>query len=317
MSETEPSATGPGCCIPGRAERLPVSPASTVRAAAGMAMRARPVALPGGRVQLGTDEPALPGDGEGPARRIRLKPFRMDAHAVTVQRFAAFVAATGHRTDAERYGWSLVFTDFVPDGLAARTVAATPWWHQIHGADWAHPEGPDSGIDGREQHPVTHVSWNDANAFARWCGGRLPSEAEWEHAAAGGIDGARFPWGAAEPDENDLPCNIWRGTFPERHASGRGCPGTVPVQSYAPNNVGLYQASGNVWEWCADLYRLPSNGATARRVLRDSRKEGIHVLKGGSYLCHRSYCYRYRIAARTGVRADSSTGHVGLRVAFD
>ena len=209
-----------------------------------------------------------------------------------------------------------MFRDFVPEGVTTRHVVATPWWHQVYGADWAHPAGPGSDVTGREDRPVTHVSWNDAGAFARWCGGRLPTEAEWEHAARGGIDGTRFPWGDEEPDEKNPPCNIWRGTFPDGHASARGCPGTVPVDSYAPNGVGVYQASGNAWEWCGELFRVPGGGAAAKRVTKESRKEGRHVLEGGSYLCHRSYCYRYRVAARTGVRHDTSTGHTGFRVAF-
>ena len=309
-------ASGPSCCVERGGTPLAPPAAPPPRTGEGTTSDAPTVALPGGSVRLGTDAPEIPADGEGPARRVRLKPYRIDAHAVTVHRFAAFVAATGHRTDAERHGWSLVFRDFVPEGMTTRHVVATPWWHQVHGADWAHPAGPGSDAAGREDHPVTHVSWNDASAFARWCGGRLPTEAEWEHAARGGADGARFPWGDAEPDEESLPCNIWRGTFPHGHASGEGCPGTVPVDAHAPNAAGVYQASGNVWEWCADLFRVPGNGAAGRRATREGRKEGRHVLKGGSYLCHRSYCYRYRVAARTGVRHDTSTGHMGFRVAF-
>lgn len=308
-------AKGPGCCVGRTAAPLPAVEPLSVRAPRSVASSPT-VTLPGGAVCIGTDTPELPDDGEGPARRVRVKRYRIDAYAVTVRRFGEFVRATGYRTDAERHGWSLVFRDFVPADLTTRHVVATPWWLQVHGADWAHPGGPGTNVVGRAAHPVTHVSWNDASAFATWSGGRLPTEAEWEHAARGGVDGARFPWGDDEPDEEDLPCNVWRGRFPDGHAAGT-CPGTVSVDAHAPNAAGVYGACGNVWEWCADLFRLPGNGAAARRVAKASRRDARHVLKGGSYLCHRSYCYRYRVAARTGVQADSSTGHVGFRVVFD
>jgi len=309
-----------GCCVERSGAPLPPSPfapgaGTTHDQARDGAVRA--VAFAAERALVGTDTPMLPEDGEGPARHVRVRPFRLEPFTVTTRRFAAFVAATGYRTDAERHGWSLVFRAFVPEGLTTRHVLATPWWHQVHGADWAHPAGPGSDTEGRTDHPVAHVSWNDAWAFARWCGGRLPTEVEWEHAARGGRGDARFPWGDEEPVEGAMPCNIWQGTFPEGHAAPGGCPGTLPVDAFAPNNHGIYQACGNVWEWCADLYRLPGRSVAARRTTRESRQEGRHLLKGGSYLCHRSYCHRYRIAARTGVRADTSTGHTGFRVAFD
>ena len=157
---------------------------------------------------------------------------------------------------------------------------------------------------------------NDALVFARWCGGRLPTELEWEHAARGGLGDVRYPWGANEPEEaNFLPCNIWQGRFPEKNTGADGWVGTAPVRAYQPNGYGLYNIIGNVWEWTADAYRVKSLKKRVRQKL-DGMK-GFKVLKGGSFLCHRSYCYRYRIAARTGNSPDTTTPHQGFRVAWD
>ena len=268
---------------------------------------------------MGTDASPLPQDGESPARLVTVKPFAIDPCAVTNASFSEFVAATGHRTDAERFGWSLVFKDFVPEGTEARASQEAPsWWRRIEGACWRHPEGPHSGIAERSDHPVVHVSWNDAVAFAAWAGGRLPTEAEWELAARGGLADARFPWGDREPDDDTFqPCNIWQGEFPGRNSCADGYAGTAPVDAYAPNGFGLFNMVGNAWEWCADAFRVRSLARAAVQRNEAARAAGERLLKGGSYLCHRSYCYRYRIAARTGVSADSSTGHVGFRLAFD
>jgi formylglycine-generating enzyme required for sulfatase activity len=273
--------------------------------------------IPGGAAMLGTDAPVFPQDGEGPARAVTLKPFRIDAHAVTNRRFAAFVAATGHVTEAERFGWSYVFWMFVPEGVAAPSPEGTPWWGQVQGACWRAPEGPGSTIADRQDHPAVHIAWNDAAAFAAWAGGRLPTEAEWEHAARGGDARARFPWGQAEPDESNALCNIWQGDFPRRNSAADGFVGTAPVDAYAPNRYGLFNACGNSWEWCADAFRVRSLAAAARRRNAAATAERERVMKGGSYLCHRSYCYRYRIAARSGRSPDTSAGHLGFRLAYD
>jgi formylglycine-generating enzyme required for sulfatase activity len=241
----------------------------------------------------------------------------MDAHAVTNRRFAAFVAATGHVTEAERFGWSYVFRPFIPAGIAAPAPEGTPWWGQVQGACWAAPEGPGSSIAERLDHPSVHVAWTDAAAFAAWASGRLPSEAEWEHAAKGGDDTARFPWGAAEPDDTNGMCNIWQGEFPRRNTQADGWVGTAPVDAYAPNGYGLFNACGNVWEWCADAFRVRSLTGLAKQRNAAAMAERERVMKGGSYLCHRSYCYRYRIAARAGRSPDTSAGHTGFRVAYD
>jgi formylglycine-generating enzyme required for sulfatase activity len=187
----------------------------------------------------------------------------------------------------------------------------------VHGACWAAPEGPGSSIAERPDHPAVHIAWTDAAAFAAWAGGRLPTEAEWEHAAKGGDHAMRFPWGAAEPDDASAMCNIWQGEFPRSNGAADGWVGTAPVDAYAPNGFGLFNACGNVWEWCADPFRVRSLSAAARQRNQAATAEKERVMKGGSYLCHRSYCYRYRIAARAGRSPDTSAGHTGFRVAYD
>lgn len=305
------------CCVPSAARAavpaltLPLPP----RVSLDDSLR---LPIPGGQATVGTDTPFFREDGEGPARSVHLRPFRIDAHAVTNRRFASFVAATGYRTDAERFGWSYVFHAFLSADAEAPAPEGTPWWRAVQGACWSAPEGPGSGIAERLDHPAIHVSWTDAAAFAAWAGGRLPSEAEWEHAAKGGDDAARFPWGSAEPDDvATFPCNVWQGDFLHRNSAADGFPGTAPVDAYAPNRFGLFNACGNVWEWCADAFRVRSLSAAAKARNRAATAEGERLMKGGSYLCHRSYCYRYRIAARSGRSPDTSAGHTGFRLAYD
>ncbi len=313
------TATGT-CCSTGLSRgqaNLPVGASGGSRAAR---IPDRAVRIDGGRrVRIGEDDSPLPQDGESPSRVVAVKPFAIDPFAVTNAWFAAFVSDTAYRTDAERFGWSLVFKDFVPSAPPDPAMSGAPtWWRKIDGACWRHPEGPASSIADRADHPVVHVSWNDAVAFAAWAGGRLPDEAEWECAARGTLQDARFPWGDGEPDDSDFqPCNIWQGEFPTHNACKDGFAGTAPVGSFAPNSVGLFNMVGNAWEWCADAFRVRSLARHARLRNEAAQANAERVLKGGSYLCHRSYCYRYRIAARTGVSPDSSTGHVGFRLAFD
>jgi formylglycine-generating enzyme len=247
-------------------------------------------------------------DGELPVHEVRLRPYLIDATAVTNAQFAEFVEATGHVTDAERAGASAVFHLHAdPDADVLGSVAATPWWLSVGGACWRTPEGGRSTVDTRADHPVVHVSWHDARAYAAWAGRRLPTEAEWERAARGGLEGRRYPWG-----DELAPCAIWAGDFP--HA-GRG--GTVSAGAYPPNGLGLYNAVGNVWEWCADRFsphyyeRSPTNDPRGP-AFGDER-----VMRGGSFLCHDSYCNRYRVAARTGNTPASSASNVGFRCAND
>ncbi len=186
----------------------------------------RVVRLPGGRFRMGTQASPLPQDGESPTRLVNVKPFAVDPLAVTNDWFCEFVVATGYATEAERYGWSLVFAPFVPEGTNCTTSREGPsWWRRVEGASWKQPEGPQSSLAGRLDHPVVHISWNDATAFAAWAGGRLATEAEWEYAAAGGIAKARFPWGEKEPDDTTFqPCNIWQGEFPVHNTASRRSP---------------------------------------------------------------------------------------------
>ncbi len=273
------------------------------------------VTIPGGRAQLGTGHPVIPLDGEGVVRHARVATFVMDAHAVSVARFARFVSSTGYVTDAERIGWSFVFQGLLPpDGPArAPAVVEAPWWRRVDGACWRRPEGPASPREPRDDHPATQLSWNDAVAFAAWAGGRLPTEIEWEHAARGGFPDPPYPWGEREPDDFQFqPCNIWQGSFPDRDLALDGYAGTAPVNAYEPNAYGLFNMVGNVWEWCADAYRP----RTLRREARIGGPGGRRLMKGGSYLCHRSYCHRYRIAARIGNEPDGAACHLGFGLAY-
>ena len=267
---------------------------------------------------VGTAGPVIPEDGEA-IRRVTLRAFELELTAVTNARFSAFVAATGYVTEAERFGWSPVFRGLLPPGAAfVPSAGPTPWWVRVDGACWNAPEGPLSDIAGRMDHPVVQVSWNDANAFAGWAGGRLPSEAEWEHAARGGLRDPRFPWGDDEPDDRtNLRCNIWQGEFPALNTAADGYLGTSPADAFAPNGAGLFSMAGNVWEWTADAFRIRSLSRQAKLRNEQGAKAGDKVVKGGSFLCHRIYCYRYRIAARSSMSAESSTSNAGFRLAFD
>lgn len=293
-------------CCPSRTGK---APAAALPQGCGPA--APRVQIPGGRVQIGTNRPILVPDGEGPARQLRLKPFAIEPVTVSNARFAEFVAATGWVTCAERIGWSFVFHGQLERPQDHAPIPGLPWWRQVFGASWHQPFGP--GSKALPDHPVTQVSHRDATAFAKWAGGRLPSEAEWEHAAQGGQNGARYPWGDAEPDDTThTPCNIWQGHFPDLNTGADGWKWTAPVRSFAPNGYGLFNMCGNVWEWTRDPWRVRS----LKRMARPPDDGPRMVIKGGSYLCHRSYCWRYRIAARSSNTVDSTTSHMGFRVAY-
>jgi sulfatase modifying factor 1 len=306
------------CCAPssGRGDAgdaaPPVTPAASQGATAGM------VLLPGGEFLMGTDDGAgYPADGEGPVRRVTLAPFWIATAAVSNADFAAFTEATGYLTDAERYGWSFVFGGLLPDDFEeTRGVEAAPWWRQVYGADWRRPEGPQSDLAGRDDHPVVHVTWGDAASYCSWAGTRLPAEAEWEYAARGGLEQRRFPWGDDLTPGGEHRCNIWQGEFPRRNTVEDGYYGTAPVRAFPPNGYGLYNIAGNVWEWCADWFAR--DAAQGPREDPKGAAFGTHrVIRGGSYLCHASYCHRYRVAARSSNTPDSSTGNMGFRCARD
>lgn len=275
-------------------------PDLVARLAARAPSELRLVGLPGGTFRMGSEDPlAYPEDGEGPVRTATVAPFALAAAPVTVAEFAAFVHDTGHRSDAELHGSSLVFTGLLPEALrrSSPRVAQTPWWHQVEDAPWFRPEGPGSTVEGRADHPVTQVSHRDAVAYATWVGGRLPTETEWEYAARGGLDQQPYPWGSEREPGGTPRMQTFHGTFPDQPTAPVG---TEAAAAFPPNGFGLHTMTGNVWEWTSSPF-APG----------DDRP----VLRGGSYLCHASYCRRYRTSARTASTPDTSLGHTGLRIA--
>jgi formylglycine-generating enzyme len=277
------------------------------------------VLLEGGEFLMGNAGPwAYAGDGEGPVRRVWLDAFRIDAHAVSNAEFAAFVEETNHVTEAERFGWSFVFAGLLPEDFPpTRGVAHAPWWRQLEGADWRRPDGPQSHLDGRMDHPVLHVSWNDAQAYCEWAGKRLPSEAEWEYAARGGLEGKVFPWGDELEPGGEHRMNVWQGAFPRENTCADGFYGTCPVGAFSANGYGLHNMTGNVWEWCADWYSPDFHTRDRRANPQGPPRGSNRSTRGGSYLCHHSYCRRYRVAARNSLQPESTTGNTGFRCVAD
>ena len=279
------------------------------------------VAVPHGEYWMG----APPGDGyetdgEGPVHRVELSAFWIAATTVTNADFAEFCDDTGYVTIAERDRWSFVFGGLLPDDFPpTRGVAAAPWWRQVEGSDWRHPAGAHTTHLDVLDHPVVHVSWDDAQAYCSWSGTRLPTEAEWEYAARGGLDRTRFPWGDQLEPGGEHRMNVFQGEFPGANTAADGYAGTAPVRSFPPNGFGLYETSGNVWEWCADWFSpetYANESAEGVRVDPTGPSAGTHrVMRGGSYLCHDSYCNRYRVGARSANTPDSAAGNIGFRVA--
>jgi formylglycine-generating enzyme required for sulfatase activity len=304
--------------------------------------------IPGGEFTMGTDS-ELGWPDEKPAHRARVDGFWMDRCEVTNAQFRAFVEATGYVTTAEKaplleeimsqvppgtpppapedlVPGSLVFT---PPRGAVRLDDFSQWWAWTPGADWRHPQGPGSDIAGRDDHPVVQVSWDDAVAYCRWAGKRLPTEAEWEFAARGGLDNRPYVWGDEAPGDSAPPANIWQGQFPHVNTAADGFAGTAPVRSFKPNGYGLYDMAGNVWEWCADWYQrdLYRQRAGAGVVVNPHGPqetidplrpyEPQRVQRGGSFLCNDSYCSRYRPSARHGCSPDTGMSHVGFRCVKD
>lgn len=319
------------------------APASSAPASAPAGM----VWIPGGEFAMGSDRPdAFP--HERPAHRVRVSGFWMDRTEVTNAQFRRFVEASGYVTTAERKpDWeelkkqvppgtpkppeemlvpgALVFT---PPDHAVPLDDMSQWWSWVPGANWRHPRGPDSTIEGLDDHPVVQVSWDDATAYSKWAGKRLPTEVEWEYAARGGLDGRRFAWGDEEYSELRPQCNAWQGEFPHRNTVRDGFARTSTVRSFPPNGYGLYDMAGNVWEWCADWYRHDTYAqrAVAGRVAVDPTGPSssfdpempfmpARVMRGGSFLCHPSYCASYRPCARRGNSPDTGTEHIGFRCA--
>lgn len=294
------------------------------------------VRLPGGDFLMGTDyDKGFPEDGEGPVRRVTLRPFWIDATTVTNTQFAAFMKDAGYTTEAERFGWSFVFHLHLSPKFAEKlrgdaSVPQTPWWLAVPGAKWDRPFGERSSIKKIMDHPVVHVSWNDAVAYCDWAGKRLPTEAEWEYAARGGREQSLYPWGDILEPRGQHRCNVWQGTFPTHNTADDGHVGTAPADAFGPNGFGLFNPSGNVWEWINDWFsptwHLDENpetrdnpiGPTPDPRTPDPDPRFTHkVQKGGSYLCHRSYCNRYRLGARTANTPDSAATNNGFRCVRD
>lgn len=277
--------------------------------------------LAGGEFLMGTDsKEGFIQDGEGPVRKIVIDPFYIDPETVTNDEFSRFVKETGYITEAEKFKWSFVFHLYLSEEAKKQQVSqvqGTNWWRAIQGADWQRPEGPDSSIKERGDHPVVHISWNDAVSYCNWAGKRLPTEAEWEYAARGGLEQKRYPWGDELTLNGKHYCNIWQGDFPKVNHGSDGYLTTAPAQSFPPNDYGLYNMAGNVWEWCSDWFN-PSYYQFGDKVNPKGPQYGNEkVIRGGSYLCHQSYCNRYRVAARSSNTPDSSTTHMGFRCVVD
>nr|WP_155830398.1 SUMF1/EgtB/PvdO family nonheme iron enzyme [Glycomyces tenuis] len=291
------------------------------------------VRIDGGTVRMGSED-FYP--EEGPVIERQVDSFLMARHAVTNRQFAEFVEATGYTTVAERPLAPADFPGVDPEMLQPGSLVFTPtrgpvdlrdwrqWWRWEPGASWRHPHGPGSGVDGLEDHPVVQVAFEDASAYAAWAGMRLPSEAEWEWAARGGLLGATYAWGE-EPNDGTR-ANSWQGDFPYRNTGAKGWKGTSPVGSFPPNGYGLYDMTGNTWEWTGDYWSARhrvttcqcSPGESGRAAGTGSgERRPQRVLKGGSHLCAPEYCLRYRPAARSPETEDSATTHLGFRLARD
>jgi len=260
------------------------------------------VRIEGGEFLMGTDR-GMP--FEGPIHRVVLDSFWMDETEVTNAQFEKFIEATGHVTTAEELGDSGVF---FPGATA---------WDLVKGADWRHPEGPDTSIDERMDHPVYHVSWMDANAYCEWRGGRLPSEAEYEYAARGGLDDAAFAWGDDFNPKGEFRANTWQGYFPDHDEVKDGFPGVAPVKSFPANGYGLYDITGNVWEWTNDWFDAEYYRKSPTKNPRGPSSGVQRVQRGGSWLCSVNFCQGYRVASRMQTEPDSGLNNLGFRCVVD
>ena len=288
--------------------------------------------IPSGTFRMGSDEGQA---DEKPVHRVTLDGFWLDQFEVTNERFEQFARATGYLTVAERKPDPKDFPDAPPENLVPGAIVFTPppgevpldnhfiWWRYVPGANWRHPEGPSSDLKGLEKHPVVHIAWFDAMAYAKWAGKRLPTEAEWEYASRGGQEQQPFMWGAEQVPGGKWRANIWQGRFPNENTLADHHRLTAPVGSYAPNGYGLYDMAGNVWEWCSDWYlpdyydRSPPRNPAGPDTSFDPNEPGVpkRVQRGGSYLCSDLYCKGYRPSARMKTSPDTGLSHSGFRCA--
>ena len=285
------------------------------------------IRIEGGSYRIGYEGPeAWESDGEGPIREVSLDGYWLDQTAVTNAQFAEFVEATDYVTESEQFGWAYVFIGQLSNSKQrklreTKTVQGLQWWYAIDGAHWRKPEGAGSNIKKRMDHPVVSISWHDAVAYAEWAGKRLPTEAEWE-VAARGPDNVQtmYPWGTELEPGGKHRCNVWQGDFPDKNTAADGYAWTAPATAYRKMDGGFYNLVGNVWEWCADWFS-PSwhvqSSETTRTNPRGPDNGDSKVMKGGSFLCHDSYCNRYRLGARTANTPDSATTNLGFRCARD
>lgn len=303
------------CCNPAIHSSKSVSPIKAIKyiepanSSIKNELKMKLVKIPKGSFNMGAPKSTYPEDFDSPQQRVAVGDFLISPFAVSNQEYARFVEASGYCTIAEREGWSFVFHQFLQEPVQHQHPPGLPWWRIVNGAFWAAPEGPTSSIAGRENHPVVHISWYDAVAYCRWAGLRLPHEVEWERAARGGIENAKFPWGNQFMPNDKHAMNTWQGEFPHTNMAEDGYKGTAPVDAYSSNDYGLYNMTGNVWEWADNLFSPSSQPGVNQAQPR--------VQRGGSYLCHLSYCDRYHVHSRTQGEPDSSTGHSGFRVAAD
>ena len=302
--------------------------------------------IPGGEYSMGGVNPVGMNDGGNetmndarPVHRVLVNGFLMDATEVTNKEFAAFVRATGYITVAETKPTKEEFPDAPEENLVAGSIvfkpAAVPdlsnhyqWWDFIHGADWKHPQGPGSGITGKDDYPVVHITWEDAQAYAKWAGKRLPTEAEWEFAARSGNAGDLYSWGNQFKPDGKWMANIHQGKFPQYDEGADGFVGIAPVKQFPANGYGLYDIGGNVWEWCSDWYGVDYYRVNADKVANNPRGPGVandplepgakkKVMRGGSFLCTDQYCTRYMVGTRGKGEYRSGTNHVGFRCVKD
>ncbi|MGZ0655174.1 formylglycine-generating enzyme family protein [Coraliomargarita sp. W4R53] len=318
-----------GCCAPARSgeAQMPMIDLRSTEQAASLGSTQGMIRVEGGQFRIGYEGPeAWTSDGEGPVREITLDSYWLDQTAVTNAQFAEFVEATGYVTESEKFGWAYVFIGQLSNSKQRKlresnTVKGLQWWYAIDGAQWRKPEGAGSNVKKRMDHPVVSVSWHDAVAYAHWAGKRLPTEAEWE-VAARGPDNVQtmYPWGNELEPGGKHRCNVWQGDFPHTNSGADGYEWTAPVTAYRKYESGFYNLLGNVWEWCADWFD-PTWHAPESEATRSNPKGPVsgesRVMKGGSFLCHESYCNRYRLGARTANTPDSATTNLGFRCARD